>query len=104
MRAIHSLPSRRSSAVALVVAAAISLGAFAARADYNYSVYQGIWTQLPNFDALTPTATGTTPTIGLSVTPLTDHFGLVFTGTLTVQVAGTYTFSTTTDDGSDLRI
>jgi YVTN family beta-propeller protein len=104
MRAIRSLPSRHSSATALVLAVAISLGAFAARADYNYSVYQGTWTQLPNFDALTPTATGTTPTIGLSVTPLTDHFGLVFTGTLTVQVAGTYTFSTTTDDGSDLRI
>ena len=42
--------------------------------------------------------------IDLSVTSQTDNFGLQFTGTLTVQVAGTYGFSTTSDDGSDLRI
>jgi hypothetical protein len=94
----------RLAVLAIGLVSMISLLAAPARADYNYAVYSGNWTVLPDFDALTPIATGTTPTIGLSVTGLTEHFGLVFTGTLTVQVAGTYTFSTTTDDGSDLRI
>ncbi|HKA14605.1 MAG TPA: PA14 domain-containing protein, partial [Myxococcota bacterium] len=75
-----------------------------ASADFAYSVYQGAWTSLPNFDALTPVATGTSSVIDLSVTSLADNFGLQFIGTLTVAQQGTYLFSTTSDDGSDLRI
>ena len=39
-----------------------------------------------------------------SVTSRTDNFGIQFTGTITVAVAGTYSFYTTSDDGSDLRV
>jgi hypothetical protein len=64
-----------------------------ARADFNYSVYSGTWNSIPgNFGSAV--ATGTSPVIDLSVTTLSDNFGLVFTGTITVSQAGTYLFST----------
>jgi YVTN family beta-propeller protein len=97
-------PVCRSAALAAWLPLVLILAAAPAHADFSYKVYQGVWLQLPNFDALTPTATGTSPAIDFSVTSLTDHFGLVFTATLTVATAGTYTFATNTDDGSDLSI
>jgi YVTN family beta-propeller protein len=92
----------RLAAFAAVLA--LPLLATAARADFAYSVYAGTWSTLPNFNSLSPVATGTSPVIDLSVTTRTDNFGIQFTGTLTVPQAGTYQFSTTSDDGSDLRI
>ncbi len=80
------------------------LVAQAAHADFTYQVYDGAFSVLPNFDALTPAATGTSPVLDLTVTSRVDNFGLQFTGTITVPQAGTYLFSTTSDDGSDLRI
>jgi YVTN family beta-propeller protein len=88
----------------LVTTLALGSLAASARADFAYSVYSGSWSSLPNFNSLTPVATGTSPVIDLSVTTLTDNFGLQFTGTLTVPQTGTYRFSTASDDGSDLRI
>jgi PA14 domain len=75
-----------------------------ARADFAYQVYEGSWSQLPNFDAMTPVDSGLTPYADLSVLTRGYEIGLQFTGTLLVQQAGTYSFSTTSDEGSDLRI
>jgi len=97
-------PLHCSSRLALVLALAGSLFAAGARADYPFNVYTGTWTTLPNFDALTPVSSGTSSVIDLSVTTRTSSFGIQFTGTLTVPVAATYTFATTSDEGSDLRI
>jgi len=97
-------PSTSRSRIAALAALALPLLAGAARADFAYSVYSGSWNTLPNFNSQTPIATGTSPVIDLSVTTQSDNFGLQFTGTLTVSQAGTYLFSTTSDDGSDLRI
>jgi hypothetical protein len=73
--------------------------------NFTYKVYAGNWGALPNFNTLTPVAQGVSPVIDLSVvTSLADHFGVVFTGTVTVQEAGEYTFATNSDDGSDLRV
>ena len=52
--------------------------------NFAYKVYAGTWGALPNFDALTPVAQGTSPVIDLSVTTLVDNFGVQFTGTITV--------------------
>ena len=102
-RAIRPLPFLlRLAALAAVLAA--PLFATAARADFAYSVYAGTWSALPNFNSLSPVATGTSPVIDLSVTTRTANFGIQFTGTLTVPQAGTYLFSTRSDEGSDLRI
>ncbi len=75
-----------------------------ASAQFNYSVYDGQWDALPDFTALTPIATGTSNTIGVSVTGQTETFGLVFTRQLTVATSATFEFSTTSDDGSRLYI
>ncbi|HEU4428402.1 MAG TPA: PA14 domain-containing protein, partial [Myxococcota bacterium] len=82
----------------------LGLAAAPARADFTYQVYDGAWSVLPNFDALSPVATGTTSVLDLTVTSRVDNFGIQFTGTISVPQAGTYAFSTTSDDGSDLRI
>jgi DNA-binding beta-propeller fold protein YncE/cytochrome c peroxidase len=89
---------------ALVLSLALSLWANAARADYAFEVYDGEWYAMPDFDAETPVATGTSPVFDVSVTDRVDDFGLQFTGTITVQQAGSYRFATRSDDGSDLSI
>ena len=94
----------RSRSLALAGVLALSLVAGAARADFAYQVYYGSWSSIPNFDAMTPVDSGTTPTVDLSVMPRGFEVGLQFTGTLLIQQAGIYHFSTDSDEGSDLRI
>src|SRR5690606_38477890 len=53
---------------------------------------------------LTPTQTGTSPTIDPAVATQWAEFGLVFTNTLHVPTAGTYHFSTRSRNGSKLWI
>ncbi|MDW3094990.1 MAG: Ig-like domain-containing protein [Gammaproteobacteria bacterium] len=75
-----------------------------AYSQFDYSVYDGDYDELPDFTALSPIATGTNDTISLNVTSQTDTFGLVFTNQISVTTAGTYEFQTTSDDGSALLI
>jgi len=75
-----------------------------AKADFNYQVFDGEFNTMPNFSAIRPIASGTSPTISLGVTSQTDTFGLVFTNQLTVSTAGIYEFQTSSDDGSRLYI
>lgn len=83
---------------------AIALAAGAASADFSYAVYDGSWDLLPDFAALSPIATGQSPTVGLDVTSETDTFGLVFTNTIVAPSDGDYEFFTTSDDGSRLYV
>lgn len=74
-------------------------------AGLDYQYYEGSWSALPNFDALTPVKTGTTN----ALTPATvrnrsDNFGLRYRGYVSVPTDGNYTFYTTSDDGSKLYI
>lgn len=75
-----------------------------AHSQFNYSVYDGNFDQLPDFNSLSPIASGTSDSIGLSVTSETETFGLVFTSQITVVAAASYEFQTTSDDGSRLYI
>ena len=75
-----------------------------ARADFAYQIYEGSWSQLPNFDAMTPVDTGLTTSADLSVLTRLYEIGAQFTGSLIIQQAGTYQFSINSDEGSDLRI
>jgi len=47
---------------------------------------------------------GTTGIISFAVAKINDHIGIVFNGYIYAPVDGIYTFSTTSDDGSLLRI
>ncbi|MEZ4330288.1 MAG: NPCBM/NEW2 domain-containing protein [Myxococcota bacterium] len=75
-----------------------------ALAAFQYQVYAGHYTSVPNFTGLTPIETGTSPSIREDVGPLSDDYALVFTQTLTVTAAGIYQFQLTSDEGSKLYV
>ncbi len=70
----------------------------------NYKYYEGSWTTLPDFTALTPVQTGQSATVDISKRPAgkNDNFAFVWEGYITIPTEGTYTFETISDDGSKL--
>ncbi|MBD2752299.1 NPCBM/NEW2 domain-containing protein [Spirosoma sp. BT704] len=70
--------------------------------DYRY--YEGSWSILPDFSNLTAARTGTASQPDLSVRARDSYFGLQFKGYFNAPTDGTYTFYTTSDDGSKLYI
>jgi hypothetical protein len=84
--------------------ACLLLATLPALAGYDYQYYEGDWTQLPDFDQLTPAASGVVETIDLTVKQRDDQFALQFTAQITVTTADSYTFYTNSDDGSQLFI
>ncbi|MBD0255362.1 MAG: T9SS type A sorting domain-containing protein [Cytophagales bacterium] len=71
--------------------------------DYQY--YEGTgWSVLPDFNALTAIKSGTAANFDLGVRNRDDNFGVSFTGFVNVPTDGTYTFYTSSDDGSKLFI
>lgn len=72
--------------------------------SFAYQYYEGTWTALPDFSALTPVATGVVSSISLEPRLRNDYFGLVFTGQLHLPASGEYTFYTRSDDGSRIYI
>ena len=73
-------------------------------AGLNYAYYEGVWGALPAFGTLTPVRTGTATAIDVSPRLRDDEFALRHTGYVTVPTDGTYTFYTSSDDGSQLFI
>ncbi len=73
-------------------------------AGLNYAYYEGAWGALPNFGALTPVRTGTTPTPDITPRLRADNFAFRYTGYVKVPTDGVYTFYTASDDGSQLFI
>ena len=69
-----------------------------------YEYYEGTWDLLPDFDALTPVATGTWPNFSIAPRLLDDNIGFRFDSCIEIDTAGDYTFFTTSDDGSRLYI
>ncbi len=68
----------------------------------NYYFYTGTWSALPDFTTLTPAKTGVSSTTDLSVATQTTNYGFVWHGYINITKAGSYTFSTNSDDGSAL--
>jgi glucose/arabinose dehydrogenase len=75
-----------------------------AASGLNYEYYEGIWDDLPAFSSLTPITRGTVSNFVLSNRLKPDLYGFRFTGFVDVPADGTYTFYTTSDDGSALYI
>jgi hypothetical protein len=73
-------------------------------AGLDYKYYEGSWSQLPNFDALTPVKVGSVSNFDLSVRNVDNSFGFKYTGFVNVPADGNYTFYTSSDDGSKLYI
>ncbi|HEX8428735.1 PA14 domain-containing protein [Hymenobacter sp.] len=75
-----------------------------AASGLDYFYYEGAWSSVPNFSALTPAKTGNIGTYSLSPRNRSDYFAFRYTGYIDVPTDGTYTFYTTSDDGSVLTI
>ena len=69
-----------------------------------YEYYEQTVDFLPNFDALTPTSTGTFSSISLTPSQIPDGFLFRYSGFVDAPTDGTYTFYTASDDGSQLFI
>ncbi|HTE25997.1 fibronectin type III domain-containing protein [Flavitalea sp.] len=70
----------------------------------KYKYYQGTWSVLPNFNNLTPVATGVYSEVSISPRLQNDNFGFLWEGYITIPVSGSYTFRTRSCDGSKLWI
>ncbi len=68
------------------------------------SIYDGDFDLLPDFDNLVPTSTTVLPTIDISERLGGDFYAYRFQGAVDVPAAGSWTFATTSDDGSRLFI
>jgi hypothetical protein len=66
--------------------------------------YEGSWTAVPDFDTLTPIFEDVASIPTASIRNADDDYGLRFSGYISIETAGTYTFHTTSDDGSQLTI
>ena len=73
-------------------------------ASVVYEYYEGEFDVLPDFDSLTPVATGEAESISLAPSQQDDFFAFRFTATLSLDEPGEYTFYTTSDDGSALFV
>ncbi|MEO6637496.1 MAG: PA14 domain-containing protein, partial [Ginsengibacter sp.] len=70
----------------------------------NYKYYEGFWSMLPDFNALTPVKRGNSNNIDISVRNQNINYGILWEGVIRIPVTGTYTFETSSDDGSKLYI
>lgn len=68
--------------------------------DYEY--FEGSWTSVPDFNALTPVSTGKMSTISLGARQRDDYYGFRYTTRINAPVSGSYTFFIGSDDGSEL--
>jgi len=73
-------------------------------AGLDYKYYHGSWNVLPDFSSLTPIKSGTTSSPDLSQRNRDDQFGFSYTGYVNIPADGSYTFYTSSDDGSQLYI
>ena len=66
--------------------------------------YEGNWSVVPDFDALTPVfeEVASIPTAGIRNQD--ENYGSQFSGYISIETAGAYTFYTYSDDGSNLYI
>ncbi|GHC03498.1 PQQ-dependent sugar dehydrogenase [Cerasicoccus arenae] len=70
----------------------------------SYQYFEGTWNELPNFDNLTPVASGLVDGFDLDPRLRDDFFAFRYTASLDILNTGDYTFYTTSDDGSRLLV
>jgi len=71
---------------------------------YQYYTYDGSWSKLPDLGTLTPIGTGTSDNISLAPATQSTNYAFSWQGHINIRKAGTYTFYTSSDDGSNLYI
>jgi len=71
---------------------------------YKFYTYTGSWSSLPTLTSLVPADSGWVNNITLDPASQTTYYAFSFDGYINIPQAGTYTFSTSSDDGSKLYI
>jgi hypothetical protein len=82
----------------------VGFGDIPGASGVTYEYFEGVWDLLPDFNSLTPVAVDTASNFDITKRSLEEYFGFRFTAYIEVFVNGTYTFYTTSDDGSQLFI
>ncbi|MDX2191540.1 MAG: family 78 glycoside hydrolase catalytic domain [Bacteroidota bacterium] len=101
VRAIASLPGKSPSFESNVNIELINN----TNTGWAYNYYEGEWKKLPDFSTLKPLTTGTSAIIDLkALSKRPDNYGIVLKSNLQIDNAGEYTFYTTSDDGSRIKI
>ncbi|HTI89860.1 MAG TPA: fibronectin type III domain-containing protein [Puia sp.] len=72
--------------------------------NYSYYISSTGLSVLPDFSKLTPTSTGTDTAFTLGMQTQNDNWETKYTGYINIPVTGSYTFYTSSDDGSKLYI
>lgn len=72
------------------------------RGMLSYAAYDGKWPWTPDFDVLTPQASGLAKGLDLKVKPGAEQFGLRFGGYLEVPADGEYAFYLLSDSGGQM--
>jgi alpha-L-fucosidase len=70
----------------------------------NYSVYEGEWSKMPEFDSLKSISSGIIKDFDISSKQGSDNYGFVFDGLIKIPADGVYSFYISSDDGSKLFI
>ena len=72
----------------------------------TYKLFKGEWSKLPEFSSLTPIDSGTVkvPSAKIENLEIVDQYALGFDGYLKIKDEGFYTFSLSSDDGSQFII
>jgi alpha-L-fucosidase len=86
------------------VTPAASMSITSPSAGLNYSVYEGEWSALPDFNNLKPATSGVVNGVDISSKQGADKYGFVFDGLIKIPSDGVYTFYISSDDGSKLHI
>jgi len=73
-------------------------------AGLKVKYYEGSWSSIPDFSALTPVFEDVAGTPTATIRNRDDYYGLRFSGYISINQSGTYTFYTNSDDGSKLYI
>jgi len=73
-------------------------------AGLTVKYYEGVWTLVPDFDTLTPVFEDVASIPTASIRNIDEYYGLRFSGYISIDTAGVYTFYTSSDDGSKLYI
>jgi glucose/arabinose dehydrogenase len=70
----------------------------------TYSYYEGNWNALPDFMNLSPVETGNISSVNLWPKNRDDNYAFRWTGYIDIPADGTWTFYTSSDEGSQLLI
>ncbi|MEO0416219.1 MAG: PA14 domain-containing protein, partial [Verrucomicrobiota bacterium] len=70
----------------------------------EYAYFEGDWNNLPNLESTRAKSVGTVSNFTLSMAQRGDYYGVLYRGWIQIDRAGTYTFFTTSDDGTKLWI